>query len=279
MNAGYELFVKDSATVWGNTAGMSLASRVATTAGFFLADVTGVRGVDDFFHTHDAADGHVQSRFEQWADGALGVIGVGGTIFGGVAAAKVAQTLGVKGTVTAGAAYARATVARVGTGARGMVDDVLRAGKNAIAPIRVADFSQSTGRLGGELYGEVRLGKLSRYLERRNVRLVRDADARIDALNPNGNGVFIANRKKPSELLLRSNATRAEVLHELSHFRHMKRVEFDDYIRAGRLGREQTVYDTIKNNRHWSQMTQAERDAAFDYILRLGGNPFGGGRP
>jgi RHS repeat-associated protein len=134
MNAGYELFVKDSATVWGNTAGMSLASRVATTAGFFLADVTGVRGVDDFFHTHDAADGHVQSRFEQWADGVFGAIGVGGTIFGGVAAAKVAQTLGVKGTVTAGAAYARATVARVGTGARGMVDDVLRAGKNAGSP-------------------------------------------------------------------------------------------------------------------------------------------------
>jgi len=111
-----------------------MASRVATTAGFFLADVTGVRGVDDFFHTHDAADGHVQSRLEQWADGAIGVIGVGGTIFGGVAAAKVAQTLGVKGTVTAGAAYARATVARVGTGARGIVDDVLRAGKNAGAP-------------------------------------------------------------------------------------------------------------------------------------------------
>jgi hypothetical protein len=151
--------------------------------------------------------------------------------------------------------------------------------RRAFAPIGVTDFSQSTGRLGGELYGEVRLGKLSRYLERRNVKLVRDADARIDALNPNGNGVFIANRNGPSELLLRRNATRAEVLHELSHFRHMKRVEFDDYIRAGRLGREQTVYDTIKNNRYWSQMTQAERDAAFDYIFRLGGNPFGGGRP
>jgi RHS repeat-associated protein len=151
--------------------------------------------------------------------------------------------------------------------------------RRAFAPIGVTDFSQSTGRLGGELYGEVRLGKLSRYLERRNVKLVRDADARIDALNPNGNGVFIANRNGPSELLLRRNATRAQVLHELSHFRHMKRVEFDDYIRAGRLGREQTVYDTIKNNRYWSQMTQAERDAAFDYIFRLGGNPFGGGRP
>jgi hypothetical protein len=106
-----------------------------------------------------------------------------------------------------------------------------------------------------------------------------DADARIDDLNPDSNGVFIANRNGPSELLLRSNATRAEVLHELSHFRHMKRVEFDDYIEAGRLGREQTVYNTIKTNRYWSQMTQAERDAAFIYILGLGGNPFGGGRP
>jgi hypothetical protein len=94
--------------------------------------------VDDFFHTHDAADGHVQSRFEQWADGLLGAIGVVGTAVGAGAAAKTVQTLGVNGTVAAGAAYARATAARVGTGARGLIDDVLRAGKNASGPVKAS---------------------------------------------------------------------------------------------------------------------------------------------
>jgi RHS repeat-associated protein len=135
LSAGYDLFFKDTATVWGNTAGMSTASRLGITAGFFVGDLTGLRGVDDFFHTHDAADAHVQSRTEQWFDGVFGAIGVAGTIAGGGAVAKTVQTLGVKGTVAAGAAYARATVERAGTGARGLVDDVVRAGKNAVAPV------------------------------------------------------------------------------------------------------------------------------------------------
>jgi RHS repeat-associated protein len=134
LSVGYDLFLKDSATAWGNTAGMPTASRLGITAGFFVGDLTGLRGVDDFFHTHDAADAHVQSRTEQWFDGVFGAIGVAGTIAGGGAVAKTVQTLGVKGTVAAGAAYARATVARVGTGARGLVDDVLRVGKNVISP-------------------------------------------------------------------------------------------------------------------------------------------------
>jgi hypothetical protein len=140
----------------------------------------------------------------------------------------------------------------------------------------VTDFTETTGRLGGQLYGEARLGRLSNYLDRRGVRLVRDADERILRMNPDANGAFVANRTGPSELLLRSNATRAEVLHELSHYRHFKRTDFDAYQAAGRIGREQTVYDTLKNNRNWHQLRQAERDDAFDYILRLGGNPFGG---
>jgi RHS repeat-associated protein len=150
LSVGYDLFFKDSATVWGNTAGMSTASRLGITAGFFVGDLTGLRGVDDFFHTHDAADAHVQSRTEQWFDGVFGAIGVAGTIAGGGAVAKTVQTLGVKGTVAAGAAYARATVARVGTGARGLVDDVLRVGKNAVAPTQFAPAAIHPGRIAAE---------------------------------------------------------------------------------------------------------------------------------
>jgi RHS repeat-associated protein len=148
LSVGYELFLKDSATVWGNTAGMSTASRLGITAGFFVGDLTGLRGVDDFFHTHDAADAHVQSPGEQWFDGVFGAIGVFGTVVGAGAAAKTVQTLGVKGTVAAGAAYARATVARVGTGARGIVDDVLRVGKNAIAPTSPVSVPRSAPAAG-----------------------------------------------------------------------------------------------------------------------------------
>lgn len=73
------------------------------------------------------------------------------------------------------------------------------------------------------------------------------------------------------------------MLHELSHFVHLRRVKFDAYSDAGRLGREQTVYDTLVNNRNWSRLTQAERDDAFDYIFDyifgLGGNPLGRKHP
>ncbi|MFN7813551.1 MAG: RHS repeat-associated core domain-containing protein, partial [Planctomycetia bacterium] len=136
FSVGYDLFFKDSATVWGNTAGMSTASRLGITAGFFVGDLTGLRGVDDFFHTHDAADAHVQSRTEQWFDGTLGAVGVVGTAFGAGAAVKAFQAMGRQGVAVTARAWAR-----------GIVDDVARLGDDlgrwASAPKGTVNLNQA----------------------------------------------------------------------------------------------------------------------------------------
>jgi len=211
LSAGYDLFFKDTATVWGNTAGMSTASRLGITAGFFVGDLTGLRGVDDFFHTHDAADGHVQSRTEQWFDGTLGAVGVVGTAFGAGAAVKAFQAIGRQGVAVTARAWAR-----------GIVDDVARLGDDlgrwASAPnSAVVDFAKAGAGanwknidqlksylrrhpVGGE-YPQLITGKLA------DTFLTAKGKGAAFVIQPNGTfGIFI-----------RTGATKREVLHEIGH--------------------------------------------------------------
>jgi RHS repeat-associated protein len=90
----------DTATVYKNTEGMHWFNRSLTVGGFFLADMTLLRNFSDFFYTHDAADGHVQSWQEQYFDGAIGVTGIGGMLLGGMEAAKAIRAAGgVRGAI------------------------------------------------------------------------------------------------------------------------------------------------------------------------------------
>lgn len=74
----------DSATVWQNSSHLPLHQQMYLTGGVFFGDVSGVRYLDDAFHTHDAVDAHVQSTFERWADGISGGTQLLGAGLGGL---------------------------------------------------------------------------------------------------------------------------------------------------------------------------------------------------
>ncbi len=142
----------------------------------------------------------------------------------------------------------------------------------ARAVSKVDDAFMAGSRRGGALYGDAKLAKLENYLAKRGVTLEKNADAFLDARN--ANGAFRSMGDGTAKMYLRSNATRYEVLHELSHFNHLRSVGPTAYQAAGRVAKEQFVYNALKSNRAWSTFAQTERDHAFMYILKVGGNPF-----
>mgnify|MGYP000514370310 CR=1 FL=1 len=130
----------------------------------------------------------------------------------------------------------------------------------------LAEDLVGVGRLGGQLYHARRLGVLRRYLERRGFSLSMD-DAILDALNANGG--FSARSRT---IYLRSDATRYEVWHELSHFLHSRRIGSEAYLALQRPIRpEAYVYDSLRSSRHWHLLNSAEQRHASAYIMKVGG--------
>lgn len=133
------------------------------------------------------------------------------------------------------------------------------------------DFIGDTGRLGGNLYGEKRLNQLSKYLDKRGIKL----EINDEFLNSrNANGGFDAVNGK---LILKSDATEYEVWHELSHYIQYKKLGKESYLELPRTtdfnAPEQYVFDMLENNkRRWAeQLTEEERIHASEYIYRAGG--------
>ena len=161
----------------------------------------------------------------------------------------------------------------------GRFDDVARVGKNAgVAPNRILDAVEGTGRHGGNLYDTEKLAKLQPYLERRGVALkVGD-----DYLPPNMGGGFASFENGKAELVLRSNPTEYEVWHELSHYVQWKKIGPDAYRDLPRWTPknpiqdvpEQFVFDFLENSkdRRWYRLNFDEQQYAIDYIQRRGGS-------
>jgi len=110
------------------------------------------------------------------------------------------------------------------------------------------DFLAQTGRLGGILYGERRLAKLKNYLDRQGVDLL-VGDEYLLPGQAGGFQIYTDPDRRPT-LRLRSNPTRYEVWHELSHYIHYKRIEREAFINLPRSrawnAAEQFVYDMLK---------------------------------
>ena len=121
---------------------------------------------------------------------------------------------------------------------------------------------------GDSLYGKGRLDKLKSYLERRGIKLRLD-DPRLPA---NKGGGFIA---ETGEMLLRPNATKSQVWHELSHYLDFKKLGKEAYMKLPYpLGREQLVYNRLFQSRHWNLMSLWDRALLETKIERLGGTLF-----
>lgn len=135
-----------------------------------------------------------------------------------------------------------------------------------VAPNRGIDF-MDVGRHGGEIYGTERLGKLSRYLDRRGVELVVDDPVMLRMRRAG----FASDG---SRLYLPSDATKYEVMHELGHYVQFRRIGKEAYQALPRpTAPEQTVYDLLRSNdRRWyERMNLMERLDAQLTIERDGG--------
>lgn len=124
-----------------------------------------------------------------------------------------------------------------------------------------------TGRHGGELYGPNRIAKLGRYLKRRGIELLVD-DPVMLKLQKAGFA------RDGSKMYLPSDATRYEVLHEIGHYVHFRRLGKDAYAALQRpTAAEQAVYDSLRSNeRRWyRQLNIMERLNAQLKIKRDGG--------
>jgi hypothetical protein len=120
-------------------------------------------------------------------------------------------------------------------------------------------------RVPGTLYDQNRLDALRRYLDRNSVDLL------LNSLE----NKFVANVVGRHQLYLCPNPTYYEVYHELQHYRHLKGVEFANFSRTSVMLREQYVYDQLRRSANlWQNVFgQAERHAAFMYLLSKNGNP------
>jgi hypothetical protein len=127
----------------------------------------------------------------------------------------------------------------------------------------LADAKQ-LGRCGGELYGQERLRKLTKYLFDRGVDLhLFDDLGKIS-------GDWSAVRR---EIRLRRDVTKYEVWHELWHWRHSQVEEWKAYCALKRpRDTEQYVYDMFKSNARWDKLTIVERRDAARTLQRAKGN-------
>ncbi len=187
--------------------------------------------------------------------------------YGTVAAPNLKGTLIQAAYGAAGGVVGHALGAAIGVVAKPVIGRIrgLFGAADDLAPKGgLVDFA-SSATTGDAMYGAERLAKLGRYLERRGFSLRLD-DARLPAEKGGG---FIA---KSREILLRSDASKSQVWHELSHYLDFKRLGPNAYGRLSYpLGREQNVYDLLRRSRHWDMMSLWDRALLETRIERLGG--------
>ncbi len=83
-------------------------------------------------------------------------------------------------------------------------------------------------------------------------------------------GIFRVYRDGSATIFLCSSPTHYEVMHELMHYEHFKKIGARLFSKLSFLEREQYVYDALRN-RYWKSLNQIERRHAMTYIRNLGG--------
>jgi len=148
--------------------------------------------------------------------------------------------------------------------------------RSRVAPSAVANV---TGRPVGPRYRKI--GRLERRLKGWGIDVYRDADDILDlkgaATNRHLGAEFTGRSDGTGRLLLRTDATRYEVLHELSHVLDF-RINPRGWVHASRnknlsnIMCEQAVFNRLRNGKKWWTFTFQEQLHAFRYIERIGGN-------
>jgi hypothetical protein len=142
-----------------------------------------------------------------------------------------------------------------------------------VAPKGVVDFAESTGRLGGDLWGVSRIPTLTRYLSKRGVKVVTDADDLLAKLAkqrglPGADAAFIVGKDGKLWFLLSKNPTRREVLHELGHFLHRQKIGPEAYGNLTTAQKETWLSNFLRDSNAWKNFTPEEQWREIQNILK-----------
>ena len=100
-------------------------------------------------------------------------------------------------------------------------------GDFVVAPNRgLVDFSSSASRIPGTVWRN--LDQLEAYIQRNGGVLIRNADSILDSLGKGKSAAFTVRQGVPG-ILLRSNPTKREVLHEVGHLLTHRHLGADAY--------------------------------------------------
>jgi len=72
-------------------------------------------------------------------------------------------------------------------------------------------------------------------------------------------------KDRSAGILLRSNVTRYELVHELKHYEHWL-ADPAAYKKLGKFAREEFVFDALQESNHWPRFTSAKRIHALEYV-------------
>ena len=121
------------------------------------------------------------------------------------------------------------------------------------------------GWRNGEIVADSVLHRVSSRLNRNNVAIIKNEWA-TGVLDKTGNAAqFVRFKDGSAGILLRPNATRYELLHELKHYEHWlanKKL----YGQLCQLEREEFVFKALQENHYWKSFTDVERQHAFEHI-------------
>ena len=113
-----------------------------------------------------------------------------------------------------------------------------------------------TGRRGGTVVGDDVLKRLEPSLPKRRAVIAKNADRMLSGKA--ASGIFRVFQDGSATIFLRSDRTRYELVHELRHYEHFRKVGPDSFRRLTRVEQEQFVYNARRRSLHWRRFTAAD---------------------
>jgi hypothetical protein len=157
---------------------------------------------------------------------------------------------------------------------------LVKLGKKLLAKTKLGnlfDYANSmalaVGRRGGGVLSDEMRDAVKKMILKMGYDYDLNADSALDAMTANGN---VRTTTRTVKLMLRSDATVGELLHELQHIDHIEEIGISAYhrLKTGTNGNritEQYVYDKLRNL-HWDSLKPAEQARERANILFYGGD-------
>ena len=121
------------------------------------------------------------------------------------------------------------------------------------------------GSRNGVVISDKVIQRLSSYINRNNASIIQNEWAE-GILNRTKDGAqFVRFKDGSAAILLRQNATKYQLVHELKHYEHWL-ADPVGYARLSKLAREEFVFEKIQLSNHWQFFSPSEQDHAVEYM-------------